>query len=287
MLALTLAYDGSDFAGSQVQPGQRSVQGELGAALGRVGQPDLRTTFAGRTDRGVHAAGQVVSIADRWPELEPDRIRRVISSQLPEDLGVSRVERRAVGFHARFDATWRLYRYIIGQDGHQPVGRRFVWFRSGALLDIAAMQSASARFAGTRDCAALAGGGQGVPWSETRDKPRGTIRTILGVVVEPADRWWSPVPDVPGIAIWVAADGFLPRMVRNIVAMLVEVGRGTREPGWIDQVLDGGDRRHGTGTAPAHGLTLWRVGYGDDRIGPDPPWTTHTTALPRVTGQTS
>ncbi len=270
MLALTVAYDGTDFAGSQIQPGQRSVQGELVAALGRLGFPDLRTTFAGRTDRGVHAAGQVVGVPDQWPTMDVTRIQRAIASQLPDDLGISRIERRPASFHARFDATWRLYRYIIGQDGRQPLGRQFVWFRNGAALDVGAMRSAAARFAGTRDCASLAGGGQGVPWSDTRGRPRGTIRTILGVAVEPADRWWSPVTNAPAIAIWVAADGFLPRMVRNIVALLVDVGRGARDEGWIDEVLDGGDRRHGTGTAPAHGLTLWRVGYGEDRIGDDP-----------------
>jgi tRNA pseudouridine38-40 synthase len=128
------------------------------------------------------------------------------------------------------------------------------------------MQLAGSRFLGTRDCAAIAGGGQGVPWSEAKGRPRGTIRTILEVSVEPANRWWSPVPGAPAIAIWVAADGFLPRMVRNIVALLVDVGRGAREPEWIDQVLASGDRRHAGGTAPAHGLTLWRVGYGDDSL---------------------
>ena len=284
MLALTLAYDGSGFAGSQIQPGQRSVQGELVAALGRIGQPDLRTTFAGRTDRGVHAAGQVVSIADRWPAMDPERIRRAINSRVPPDLGISRVERKPVGFHARFDATWRLYRYMIGQDACQPLGRQYVWFRAGPPLDVDAMQSAADRFAGTRDFAALAGGGQGVPWSEARGRPRGTIRTILGVAVEPADRWWSPVADAPAIAIWVAADGFLPRMVRNIVAILVEVGRGARDAGWVDQILTSGDRRHGPGTAPAHGLSLWRVGYGEDRIGHELPGIPDMTRRPGGSG---
>ena len=83
MLALTVAYDGSEFAGSQLQSGERSVQGELSEALGRLGRGKIRTTFAGRTDRGVHAAGQVVSIPDVWPEREPEMIRRSVNAFLP------------------------------------------------------------------------------------------------------------------------------------------------------------------------------------------------------------
>lgn len=273
VLALTLAYDGTDFAGSQLQPGQRSVQGELIGALAKLGQPDVRTTFAGRTDRGVHAVGQVVSVADFWPRRPVELIRKSINAFLPDDIGIRRVDRRESAFHARFDATWRQYRYMIGQEAHQPIGRSYVWFRPGPVLDLAAMRMAAAEFPGTRDCAALAGAGQGVPWSSRQNKPRGTIRTIYQVSVEPVHPWWAPGAPGNGIALEVAADGFLPQMVRNIVAMLVQVGRGYRDLDWIRRVLADGDRRHGTPTAPAHGLTLWRVGYGDD-----PPWSSDSAA---------
>ena len=268
-LALTVAYDGTRFAGSQVQPGQRSVQGELEAALGRLGRADGRTVFAGRTDRGVHAAGQVVSLPDAWPGREPERLRRAINAHLPEDVTVRAVERRADGFHARFDATWRQYRCMIGQESPQPVGRQFVWSRPGAPLDIEAMRDAAGAFLGERDCAALAGGGQGVPWSEVRGRPRGTVRTILQVAVEPVEGWWAP--GAPAVMVTVAADGFLRRMVRTIVALLVLAGRGSLDRPGVERVLASGDRRHNTTTAPAHGLTLWRVGYGDD-----PPWSSVT-----------
>ena len=273
MLALTLAYDGTAFAGSQVQPGQRSVQGELAGALGRLGHPATRTTFAGRTDRGVHALGQVVSLADLWPERPAELVRRSINAFLPDDVGVRRVERPAGSFHARFDATWREYRYMIGQEAHQPIGRSYVWYRPGPALDLTAMRLAAAEFPGKRDCAALAGAGQGVPWSDARHKPRGMIRTIFGVAVQPVSPWWAPGGPGDAIAIRVVADGFLPRMVRTIVAMLIRVGRGARDPDWVRWVLASGDRRHGTPTAPAHGLTLWRVGYGDD-----PPWSSDDAA---------
>ncbi len=267
MLALTLSYDGSGFAGSQLQSGQRSVQGELLQALAHLGQPSLRTTFSGRTDRGVHAVGQVVSLSDPWPDRQPEMVRRSINAFLPRDVGVRAVQRPGSTFHARFDATWRQYRYMIGQESHQPVGRPYVWFRLGQPLDIDTMREAAAEFLGKRDCAALAGAGQGVPWAEARLRPRGTVRTIFQVSVEPVSPWWAPGEIGGGIVIEVAADGFLPQMVRTIVAMLVRVGRGNRDVDWIRSILAAGDRRHGTPTAPAHGLTLWRVGYGDD-----PPW---------------
>ena len=264
MLALTLAYDGADFAGSQVQPGQRTVQGELARALAAIGYRAARTTFAGRTDRGVHAAGQVVGISDCWPERSAELTRRAINAHLPGDVGVVAVERRPCGFHARFDATWRQYRYMIGQEARQPIGRHWVWFRPGPPLDVSAMRLAAERFRGTRDCAAIAGQGAGVPWSPARDRPRGTVRTIIDVVVRPVPPWWTPRAAPPALQIDVTADGFLPRMVRNIVAMLTEVGRGAKDPAWITLVLDGQDRRAGGGTAPPHGLSLWRIGYGND-----------------------
>lgn len=264
-LALTVAYDGSAFAGSQVQPGQRSVQGELEAGLRRLVTLEGHVVFSGRTDRGVHAVGQVVSLPDLWPARDPELIRRAINGHLPRDVAVTGVERRAPGFHARFDATWRQYRYMIGQESPQPVGGPYVWFRPGAPLDVAAMRQAAPVFLGRHDCAALAGAGQGVPWSDARQRTRGTTRTIHQVEVDETEAWWGPGP--PAIAIMVAADGFLPRMVRTMVAMLAQVGMGNRDAGWIEDVLTAGDRRHGTRTAPAQGLTLWRVGYGDD-----PPW---------------
>ncbi len=273
MLALTLSYDGTAFAGSQLQSGQRSVQGELLQALAKLGQPEIRTTFAGRTDRGVHAVGQVVSLPDPWPGRPPEMVRRSINAFLPDDVGVREVRRPGPAFHARFDATWRQYRYMIGQESHQPVGRPYVWFRPGSPLDVAAMRLAASEFVGRRDCASLAGAGQGVPWSDARQRPRGTTRTVFQVSVEPVAPWWAPGDVGGGIAIEVTADGFLPQMVRTIVAMLVRVGRGNRDVDWVRRVLAAGDRRHGTPTAPAHGLTLWRVEYGDD-----PPWSSDNAA---------
>ena len=126
-LALTLAYDGSGFAGSQVQPGERTVQGEVERALAGLCRMTPRTVFAGRTDRGVHATGQVVGCEDGRPDLTPRAIQAALNGRLPPDVAVVEVQRRPSTFHARYDASWREYRYRIWSGGRQPLARRQVW----------------------------------------------------------------------------------------------------------------------------------------------------------------
>ena len=265
-LALTVAYDGIGFGGSQKQPGSRTVQEELEAALERLAGRAVPTTFAGRTDRGVHAIGQVVGCGDARPDLSPETLRKALNAALADDLAAVRIERKPAGFHARYDARWREYRYRVWSGIRQPAARGQVWQRSG-LLDVAEMARAAERLVGERDVAALAGGGEGVPWSTRRDRPRGTTRRIVLCGCRAVPPWWGGTEGTL-VEIRVAADGFLPRMVRTIAALVVEVGRGARPVDWVDEVLAGGDRRGGAGTAPAHGLTFWRVGY-DDEV-PDP-----------------
>ena len=124
-----------------------------------------------------------------------------------DDVGVRAVERRARTFHARFDATWRQYRYMIGEESHQPLGRQYAWFRTGPKLDVDAMRDAASLFPGKRDCGSLAGGGKGVPWSPVRDTDRGTIRTIFDVTVNRVEPWWAPGEIGTAVVIQVAADG--------------------------------------------------------------------------------
>lgn len=262
-LKLTVSYVGTGFAGSQVQPGARTVQGILDAALAGLFGIEVRTVFAGRTDAGVHAAGQVVSCDDVRPDLAVGVLREAINARLPDDVAVIAVARRPGGFNARYDASWRAYRYRVWQGPPAPLAGRFVWRRE-ANLDVGVMAQAAAALVGERDVAALAGGGEGVPWSERRQRPRGTIRRILRCDVRTQAPWWGPADDGALIEIGVAADGFLPRMVRNIAGELIQVGRGARPIGWMDELLATRDRRAGSPTAPAHGLTLWRVGYDDE-----------------------
>lgn len=264
-LALTVGYDGTDFAGSQVQPGQRTVQGEVERALGRVMGQATETVFSGRTDRGVHAAGQVVGCEDRRPSMTPRELRAAIGAHLPPDVSVLRVERRPDAFHARFDARWREYRYRVWSGPPQPLARRYVWRRAEAL-DPERMALAAGEVVGRHDFASFAGGGEGVPWSARRARPRGTVRSMLLCRCGEIPAWWGTTGWGTLLEIRVVADGFLPRMVRNLVGAFVEVGRGARPGGWVGTVLGVRDRRVGVTTAPPHGLTLWRVGYDDERV---------------------
>lgn len=263
-LKLTVAYDGSRVWGSQRQTGRETVQGILEDALSDFAGRPMEAELAGRTDRGVHATGQVASCDDVRPDLAPDQIRRALEPRLGDAVSIVSVDRVGADFHARFDATWREYRYRIWAGIRSPHMARCAWYRRGRL-DVDAMADAASRFTGTHDFASFVAGGEGVPWSDRRQAARGTIRTVLHCSVRPIDAWW-PSGEIggEGVEIRVAADGFLPRMVRGFVGALGEIGRGANEPDWIDELLNRADRRGGPRTAPPHGLVLWRVGYGDD-----------------------
>ncbi len=268
-LKLTVSYDGSDFAGSQIQPGQRTVQAELDRALERLAGAPVSTVFAGRTDAGVHAAGQVVGLRDPRPTMTEREWLLALNAHLPEDVAADAVQRERDEFHARYDARWREYRYRIWSGPSQPLARRFTWQVRGEL-DAGALDAGASSFLGERDLAAVAGGGEGVPWSDRRETPRGTVRRITMCSVRRIGPWWGESATGTLVEVRIVADGFLPRMVRNIVALLVEVGQGKQPVEWIDRVLETRDRRLGGGTAPPHGLTLWRVGYGIEEPEPDP-----------------
>jgi tRNA pseudouridine38-40 synthase len=208
----------------------------------------------------------VVGCADRRPDLSAATIRSALNATFPADLAVLAVERRSEEFHPRYDARWREYRYRVWSGVRQPLAEGRSWQRNEPL-DPAAMDEAAGRLVGTRDLASLAGGGQGVPWSARQERPRGTVRTILVCQCAEVAPWWGPPARLEGrlIEVRIAADGFLPRMVRNTVAALVEVGAGRRPGNWLEELLAARDRRDGVATAPALGLTFWRVGYGDER----------------------
>jgi tRNA pseudouridine38-40 synthase len=263
---LTLAYDGTDFAGSQAQPNQRTVQGVLEQALDRVlGEPPA-TTFAGRTDRGVHATGQVVAF-DAWSWRSDARVlRRALNATLPADLRAIDASECDPAFHPRFDAAWREYRYWIAPGADSPFLGRYAW-SPRANVDLDLMADGARNLVGTHDFASFAGGGEGVPWSERSQRMRGTTRTIYRCAPQVSEMFFGPGAGPETVVeVTVVADGFLPRMVRNIVGALVEVGQGRQEPSWIGEILGYRDRRMGSVVAPALGLTLSAVGYGDDPI---------------------
>jgi tRNA pseudouridine38-40 synthase len=265
-LKLTIAYDGSRLGGSQRQVGRATVQGILEDALSGFAGRAIGADLAGRTDTGVHAAGQVASCPDFRPDLSADRIRRALEPRLGNAVSVVKVERVPVEFHARYDAIWREYRYRIWAGCRSPHIAQTAWYRRGRL-DVGAMSVAAERLIGTYDFASFIGGGEGVPWSDRRLDTRGTVRTVHHCSVRQIEPWWPAGPiEGQGLELRVVADGFLPRMVRGFVGALCDIGRGANEPDWIDELKDRADRRGGPRSAPPHGLVLWRIGYGADRF---------------------
>ena len=270
VLKITLGYDGTGFWGSQKQANVRTVQQELDDALERLGGRPLASEFAGRTDRGVHAVGQVARCADFRPGMTTAAFRNALNRLTPGDLAISSVSRVKGGFHPRYDAAWREYRYRLWVGSKQPLMERFAWTRRSAL-DLEAMTRASALLEGTHDLAAFTGGGEGVPWSERASAKRGTVRTIYHCGVREVGPWWGILPGSgTGIEVRIVADGFLPQLVRTVTGGLVSVGLREHPPEWFAELLEGADRRSGPVLAPAHGLSLWRVGYGNDVPDPDP-----------------
>jgi tRNA pseudouridine38-40 synthase len=170
-------------------------------------------------------------------------------------------------FNPRFDAVWREYRYWIVPGVMSPFLGRYAWLlRDG--VDAARMNEAASHLLGTHDFASFAGGGEGVQWSERSTRRRGTTRTLLRCAVRRFELAPGPGRDTGAGALEfrIVADGFLPRMVRNITGALVEVGQGRQQPAWIGEILAAKDRRQGSVVAPAHGLTLWRVGFPGDAL---------------------
>jgi tRNA pseudouridine38-40 synthase len=248
-LRLDLSYDGTDFSGWARQPGLRTVQGTLEAALARILRlTEASLTVAGRTDAGVHARGQVahVDVATATLDTMPaSRLVERLARLLPEDVRVARVEPAPDGFDARFSAIWRRYVYRIVDEpaAADPLGRRTVlpWPRR---LDAAAMHSAAQPLLGEHDFAAFCRRREGAT----------TVRALIDLDVTRDDHQ---------VGVQVRADAFCHSMVRSLVGALVAVGEGRRDVEWPGEVLAHGVRDSGVTVLPARGLTLEEVGYPD------------------------
>ena len=248
-LRLELGYDGTDFSGWAIQPGRRTVQGVLEAALGTVLRADPpRVVVAGRTDAGVHAQGQVAHLdvpAAAW-RAAADRVIPRLAAVLPPDVRVYGVREVPPAFDARFGALWRRYRYVISDDraGVDPMRRHDVldWRRP---LDVAAMSAAAGAVVGLHDFAAFC-----------RQPQRGTtVRTLEQFEVR---------RDSGLVVCTVRADAFCHSMVRSLVGALLAVGSGRRDTLWPAGLLALGRRADEVSVAPPHGLTLVEVGYPPD-----------------------
>jgi tRNA pseudouridine38-40 synthase len=242
---LTLEYDGTDFFGWQLQPQGRTVQGVLEEAVRRVTQEVVRVTGASRTDSGVHAEAQVAHF-DTAFSLAPARFVPALNFYLPHDVSVLSCCEAPAGFHARFDAASKLYRYrILLSRPRRPLRERFV-LREWRPLDLPAMQRCAALIAGEHDFGSFAS-----EFAEERDYVRHVSRSEL---IEGGDE----------VHYMVEANGFLYNMVRAIVGTFLEVGHSRMTVDQFAQVLAARDRSAAGPTAPARGLTLVRVSYGKD-----------------------
>ena len=253
---LVIAYDGRPYRGSQIQPGVPTVQAEVESALREIRAYGGRTAFAGRTDAGVHAAGQVVSCDVDWSR-DARRLAHGMNAVLPASIRVLNCERVCSDFHARFDALSREYRYRLASvNVLPPHAAGFIWARP-ADMDHARAQEAAKLIEGTHGFGAFASAG--VSRSKEPDDLRRTVTecswsTVDGEVLALRDAEMLH-------ELRIRANGFLPQMVRNIMSAIVEVASGNQPLEWIEYLLVSGDRRLLGPPAPPHGLVLWDVVY--------------------------
>lgn len=258
-LVFRVAYDGAGYCGFAEQRDQVTVAGELRRALETFLRREVELTCAGRTDAGVHAIGQYVSLPATAEELEIPARRwvRAMDALLPRSIAVGAVLHAAPGFSARFDARARTYVYRIADRADRPVlSRDRVWWLR-APLDDAAMAAAAAHLVGEHDFKSFCKVASAV------GKP--TCRNVMSVGFERTQELGEDV-----LAFTITGNAFLHSMVRTIVGTLVEVGSGRRDPAWVADVLAACDRTAAGSTAPACGLTFQSVHYDDGVLAPAP-----------------
>jgi tRNA pseudouridine38-40 synthase len=254
---LIVAYEGTSYCGWQAQGNGDSIQERLEAAWACVTREALRVIGSGRTDAGVHALGQVVSVRSNT-KLGPETLQRAINANLPHDIRVISATSVPWDFHAIRSALGKHYRYLI-HDGEvpDPMERRHVWFVP-QQLNLESMQQAAKWLEGEHNFAAFQGSG-----SPRKD----TVRHVRQLAVTRFSAEFGT-----RIRIDIRANGFLYNMARNIVGTLVWVGQGRCHPDQMRSILESLNRRQAGATAPAHGLCLVSVIYG---LNPNPEGENH------------
>jgi tRNA pseudouridine38-40 synthase len=248
-LKITLAYEGTGYVGWQRQATGISIQSLLETAFAPLEPSPVTIVAAGRTDAGVHALGQVVSVASS-SRLSCADLRRALNATLPDSVRVLEIDEAAPRFHARFDARAKTYRYrVLNAPVGSPFETRYAWHVTHAL-DAQAMRNALDRCRGEHDFAAFQAAGSHV---------QGTVRRLLDVIL--IER--SVIGSTPGrlLLIELRGTGFLRHMVRNLVGTMVEIGRGRWTPADMERILTSRDRGLAGPTAPPHGLFLVEVEY--------------------------
>lgn len=242
---LTVEYDGTAYSGWQRQINGPSVQQTLEEALCRLTGERIAVTGSSRTDAGVHALGLCAHF-DSASRIPPEKVSFALNTMLPPDIRVRESSLAPEGFHARYAARGKVYRYVFCNARHMcAIGRQYR-AHVPLPLDVPLMHSEAQSLVGTHDFAAFAASGS---------VARSTVRTLYRIEV---------VRRGEDVTLTVLGDGFLYNMVRIIAGTLAEVGAGRREPGAMARALETGDRLELGYTAPACGLTLLAVLYGGD-----------------------
>jgi tRNA pseudouridine38-40 synthase len=248
---LTIAYDGTDFHGWQIQAGKPTVQGEIVAVLQRLTQESVQLHGAGRTDAGVHALGQVASFRTQSP-LSAGEFQRALNALLPPTIRIVGCEEKGPDFSARWSAKGKVYRYRLYRGKVvPPMLWRYV-LHYPFPLDEDAMRDAAARFVGVHDFSSFAAS----TGSEDDDKERNMEREIFSAKLERSE---------DGEELWFTVHGrsFLRYMVRKMVGTLLDVGRGKLKPEDIDRLYELKDRSKSGPTVPPQGLWMLRVDHDE------------------------
>ncbi len=250
---LTIAYDGTGYAGWQVQTSGVGVQQKVEEALGRLFPSVKRIHSSSRTDTGVHALGMVAHVEIPAAEFKMPvaKLALALNAHLPKDVRVLAATRCRADFHARFDAAGKQYRYFVwNYPGMNPLVRHQAW-HVPRKLDLAAMRSAAKLFLGRHDFKSLA--------ASRNYEVESTVRTLTRCDVKRSG---------PMLTFVIEGDGFLYKMCRGIVGTLVQVGQGKIAAADIKTILSRRDRRVAGMTAPAQGLVLWKVFYKNPKLEP-------------------
>jgi len=241
---LVLEYDGTGLCGWQRQDNGPTVQGHLEEALARMTGAPTAVTGASRTDAGVHALGQVACF-ETTARIPTEGFRLGLNSLLPPSIAVVAADEAEPGFHARFSATGKHYRYsVLTRSSRSPLLAQRAWHRPGAVLDLTAMRETAAHLVGERDFSALRAAGC---------TARTAVRRIDDIAIG------EPGPH--RLDFDVRGNAFLRNMVRILVGTLVEVGEGRFTPAQVAEIVESRDRTRAGQTAPAHGLCLVEVLY--------------------------
>jgi tRNA pseudouridine38-40 synthase len=245
---LTIQYDGTDFHGWQIQENQRTVQGELERVIGMIENAEVNIIGSGRTDAGVHAEALTANVRLNRP-FTPENLRNAINGNLRRDVRIMNVEKVDEDFHARFSAKGKTYVYrVVNAPVMSPFWLRFA-HHEARPLDVGRMNDAARLFLGEHDWTAF---------SSARSDSENKVRTINEFTIE---SFWDSRAAASLIEFRITGTGFLRYMVRSIVGTMLEVGRGEKDSDTILTAIVTGDRSLAGKTAPANGLTLFKVYY--------------------------